>query len=66
MEDTFGKYSDIEIVADAVDPIYRVRIVECVREGGLMRFEKRCLLVPRGNLEPLVSELVRKSKKYGK
>ena len=66
MEGTFERYPDIEMVADPADPVYRVRIVECVREGGLMRFEKRCLLVPRGDLEPLVSELVRKSKKYGK
>jgi hypothetical protein len=66
MEGTFDKYPNIEIVADAMDPVYRVKIMECVRDGRLVRFEKTELRVPRKTLESFVANLVGATMQRGK
>jgi len=66
MEDAFDKYPSIEIMTDAIDPVYKVRIMECVRDGRHVRFEKREVRVARKKLEAFVAELIATTKHYGK
>jgi hypothetical protein len=66
MDDIFEKYPSIEIVADGMDPIYKVRVMECVRDGGLVRFEKRELRIERRRLESFVAELLGAAERHGR
>lgn len=54
----FEKYPSVEIVADAVAPQYRVKYIECVREGGTIRFEKHERIVKKENMEWIVLEVL--------
>jgi hypothetical protein len=58
MNETFQKYPNLEIFADPLDPVYRVKYTECVKERGVVRFEKREARVSREALEALVGEIV--------
>jgi len=66
MEGAFDKYPNVEIVADAMDPIYRVKFMECVKDGAVMRFEKMEFRVPRKRLESLLAEVIEVSRNYGR
>ncbi len=54
----FDKYPSIEIVADAMSPQYRIKYIECVKESGSIRFEKRERIVPKEELENLVLKVI--------
>lgn len=54
----FGKYPSMEIVSEAMDSVYRFRWIECVREGGLVRFLKYEKKVPKNSIDDLLSSLM--------
>jgi hypothetical protein len=37
----FDRYPSLEVVADAISPKYRVKYIECVKEGSSLRFVKK-------------------------
>lgn len=57
-ETVFEKYPSVEIVADAMLPQYRIKYIECVKEGGTIRFEKHERIVKKEKLEQLVLEVL--------
>ena len=57
-QSVFDKYPSVEIIADAYDPQYRIKYIECVRDAGLIRFEKRERLVSKDELEHLVLKVI--------
>lgn len=66
MDDAFDRYPNIEIVADATEPVYRVKYMESVREAGLVRFVKHELKVPRKKLEAFVADFLKAAGRYGR
>lgn len=58
MEDHFKRFPSVEILADAFDPIYRVKYIECVEELGVVRFVKHESRVPKEDLDGLVRSIV--------
>lgn len=54
----FEKYPSVEVVSDTMDSVYRVRWMECVKEGGLVRFLKRERKVPKDSIDGLMSSLM--------
>lgn len=65
MEDCFKRYPDVEAFADPLDPVYRVKYTECVEERGAVRFVRRQVRVPKGEIESLLAEIVRKAGAFG-
>ena len=55
---TFEKFPSIEIAASGVEPCYRIRYIECVKERGAIRFERREKKVQKQFLEMLISQLI--------
>jgi hypothetical protein len=55
---TFEKYPDLQIVADSLDNLYKVKYLECVQERGSIRFEKKEKIVSREVIESLVNEII--------
>lgn len=66
MNDAFDKYPNIEIVADGMDPVFRIKYMECVREGGALRFVKHELKVPKNKIERLVFDLIESARTNGR
>lgn len=60
MEEAFKRFPSVEITADAIEPYYKVKFIECVSERGSIRFETRKGRVPKEDLQRLVEELVGK------
>lgn len=60
MEDHFRRYPLIEITADPLDPEYRIKYTESVKDRSSIRFERREAKVPRSAIEPIVEELMRR------
>jgi hypothetical protein len=58
MDDTFQKFPHIEILADPLDPVYKIKYTECVKERGVVRFERREIRVPKYALESLVGDVI--------
>jgi hypothetical protein len=61
MEDVFEKYPYIEIVADPMAPQYRIRYTECVKEQGVIRFNRHERLVPKKDMEHLILDILGKN-----
>jgi hypothetical protein len=57
-ENLFHKYPDVELTADAFDPIYKVKYTECVKDGGTIRFDRKEKTVPKEKVERLLAELL--------
>lgn len=55
---TFEKFPSIEITASGVEPCYRIRYTECVKDRGAIRFERKEKKVQKQFLERLVSQLI--------
>lgn len=61
MQDQFTKYPDLEIFADALDPVYKVKYTECVEENGIIRFVRHQKRLPRESIESLLAEIVNRA-----
>lgn len=64
MQDQFKKYPDIEIFADALDPVYKVKYTECIEERGSVRFVRHQKRLPRECIEHLLAEIVNKAESH--
>lgn len=60
MKGAFTRFLSVEIVSDALEPVYRVKFIERVEDRGAVRFEKREGRVSKGEAEGLVEDLIRK------
>lgn len=60
MEDHFRRYPVIEIIADPLDPEYRIKYTESVKDRCSIRFERREAKVSKATIEPIVEELMRR------
>jgi len=58
MDDIFQRFPHIEILADPLDPAYKIKCTECVKERGVVRFERREIRVPKYALESLIGEIL--------
>ena len=56
--ETFDRFPSVDITTSGVEPCYRIRYVECVKERGAIRFERREKKVQKQFLERLVSQLI--------
>lgn len=65
MEECFKRYPDVEVFADPLEPVYRVKYTECVEERGVLRFVRHQARVPKEELESLLAEVVRRSEGRG-
>ena len=66
MDNAFERYPNIEIVADGLEPVFRIKYMECVKEGGALRFVKHEARVPRDKIERLVSDLLESVRAHGR
>jgi len=57
-ENLYEKYPDIELRADAFDPVYKIKYTQCVKESGQIKFERKDKIVPKEKVEKLLSELL--------
>jgi hypothetical protein len=64
--DELERYPSLEVFSDEMGASHRVKYMECVREGGVVKFVKHERRVEKGILDALVCELVRKANKYGR
>lgn len=60
-EDLFEKYPNIEIVADPMAPQYRIKYMECVKEQGVIRFNRHERLVSKKDMKHLILEILGKN-----
>jgi hypothetical protein len=58
MAEVFDKYPSVEIVADAYEPQYRIKYIECVRSSGSIRFERFERIVPKDELEEIILRVI--------
>jgi hypothetical protein len=66
MEDNFRRYPFIEIIADPLDPEYKIKYTECVKDYCSIRFERREAKVSKSDMELLVDELMRRIRGDGR
>lgn len=64
MHDQFKRYPDIEVFADALDPVYKVRYTECVEERGTVRFVRHQKRLPKETIEDLLAEIVNRAESH--
>lgn len=64
MQDQFKRYPDLEVFADAMDPVYKVRYTECVEEHGTVRFVRHQKRIPRESIESLLAEIVSRAESH--
>ena len=57
-ENLFHKFPDVEMIADAFDPIYKIKYTECVQERGTIRFDRKEKIVAKDKVENLIKELL--------
>lgn len=57
-ENLFDKYPDVELRADAFDPVYKIKYTHCVKEHGQIKFERKDKIVSKEKVERLLSELL--------
>lgn len=60
MQSKQGRFLSVEIVADGLDPFYKVKYVERVEERSAIRFERREGNVKMSKVEELIEELIRR------
>lgn len=61
MDDHFKRFPSVEIIADAFEPLYRIKYIECVEELGVVRFVKHEVRMPRGELDDLVGSIFKRA-----
>lgn len=59
-QSVFEKYPSVEIIADGTSPQYRIKYIECVKEFGTIRFEKKERIVPKKEFENIVLKVIGK------
>lgn len=63
---TFEKYPDLEIIADPLDNLYKVKYLECIQERASIRFEKKEKVISREAIESLIGEIIFMINNFGK
>ena len=61
MEDHFKRFPSVEILADAFEPIYRVKYIECVEESGVVRFVRHEGKIPKEDLREVILGLIERA-----
>jgi hypothetical protein len=61
MEDHFKRFPSVEILADAFEPAYRIRYIECVEEVGVIRFVRHEGRIPRDELESILERIIERA-----
>jgi hypothetical protein len=57
-EDLFSRYPDFSISADPLDPVYRIRYTEVVKEHGVVRFERREKRVRKEDFRNIIKDIL--------
>lgn len=57
-ENFFEQYPDLEMHADAFDPVYKIKYTECSNERGTIRFERKEKIVSKEKAQRILSELL--------
>lgn len=54
----FQRFPSIEILADPFEPKYKMRYIECIKDSGSIRFEKREKSLDKSTVEEVLKRLV--------
>jgi hypothetical protein len=66
MLDTFQRFPFLEIIADPLDPQYKIKYTECVQERGSIRFERREFRVPMSEMVSIIEDIMRSVGVHGR